>query len=80
MSKVPAGDFHMGSDDNLHKKSVEDYTDLAIIGMDGTEVKINLLLLASWSTLLKKILRDIWNDEQNNKLVLQWLEAFPRCM
>ena len=30
----------------LDEKSVEDYTDLAIIGMDGTEVKINLLLLA----------------------------------
>ena len=54
----------------LDEKSVEDYTDLAIIGMDGTEVEINLLLLASWSTLLKKILRDIWNDEQNNKLVI----------
>ena len=54
----------------LDEKSVEEYTDLIIKAMDGTEVKINLLLLASWSALLKKILRDIWNDDQNNNLII----------
>ena len=54
----------------LDEKSVEEYTDLIIKAMDGTEVKINLLLLASWSALLKKILRDIWNDDQNNNMII----------